>query len=264
MVISSTGVLRRAAERLGTDDASHDDVGRRSATARAQIVLVAGAPAVAGAVAGDVRADFGANVSRADSCGTWTADYALAARLRLTDTPFGAGDGTYDIGPGFLRLRITPGAGSAGSNVELLSYAMQDRFTVESRVLFIHAKVTTRTDTRATPDEHGVAATGTLLGREITWSTPVKGYRTDGTIHCEGSGCGFSGVPPSGTSPLHIGPGPVRFGHVVFDSPDLETLHMDLTRVAHTEMPRQTAFVTFSGRRTARQCLDASATRRTF
>lgn len=189
------------------------------------------------------------------SCRTVSADYSLASRLRLADTPFGAGDGIYDIGPGLVRLRFSQTADPAVSKVELLAYEMRDHFTVESRILFIRAKVTTRTDTRVTPDSNGVAATGSLRGRELVWASPVRGYRTDGTIDCEGSGCGFSGVPSSGRSALHIGPGPVRFERFVFDS-DLDTLRMAEAKVSHTEMPRQTAYVTFSGRRTTRQCLD--------
>lgn len=190
-------------------------------------------------------------------CQTYTAEYALAARLRLEGTPFGAGNGVYDIGPGRLKLRFYARPGpSAPARVELLSYEMREHFVVDSRVLFVHAKVTTRTDTRATPDASGLAAVGAFTGRELAWSTPVQGYRTDGTLVCEGSGCGLSGVPPSGTSPLHIGPGPVWLGKLVFDT-DLGTLSMAFTRVSHTDMPKQTAFVTFAGRRMKRDCVQS-------
>ena len=208
-------------------------------------------------VGSDARADRDANGLQATTqCNTLSVHYALAARLRLEDTPFGAGNGVYDIGPGSLDLRLTRGGPGAPVKVDLLSYAMRDRFTVESNVLFIHAKIETHTETRVAPDERGVAATGTLRGSEVDWSTTVRGYRADGTVHCEGSGCGFSGVPPSGTTPLHIGPGPVKFERLVFGSSTFDTVQMDFTRVAHTEMPRQTAFVTFAGRKMTEQCLD--------
>ena len=190
------------------------------------------------------------------ACDVWTADYALAARLRLRDTPFGAGDGVHEIGPGQLKLRFSRTGDPSATKVELLKYEMHDRFVVDSSVLFFHAKVTTSTDTRATPDAHGVIATGTLRGRELGWSTKVNGYRTDGTVDCKGSGCGKSGVPPSGSNPLHIGPNAVQFSPFTFDSPDLSTLRMAETKVAHTDMPRQTAFVTFSGRQTSNQCVN--------
>jgi hypothetical protein len=229
-----------------------------TAAARRGFALCAGLVAPLAASAGGAKVGLGANELQATPpCAAWVSDYALAARLRLADTPFGAGDGVYEIGPGHLRLRFTAAADAAGRiKAELLAYEMQDHFTVDSSVLFIHATVVTRTDTRATPDPNGIAATGTLQGRQVVWSTPVSGYRTDGTVDCEGSGCGFSGVPPKGTSPLHIGPGPVQFGRLVFDSPALDTLSMAETKVSHTEMPRQTAYVTFSGRRMTRQCVE--------
>ncbi len=209
------------------------------------------------ALVADARPGRAANEAQSTPCTSWTSDYVLAARLRLTDTPHGAGNGVYDVGPGRVRLRFSRGADpSSPARVELLAYEMQEHFTVESSVLFIHAKVTTRTETRATPDANGVAAVGTLRGQEILWTTPVSGYRTDGTLVCEGGGCGTSGVPPKGTSQLHIGPAPVRFDRFVFDSPSLETFHMAPTWVGHTEMPRQTAEVTFSGRRTTRECAE--------
>ena len=209
---------------------------------------------VAAGLGSDAAAAPPAQQLQKPACDGWTSDYALAARLRLDDTPFGAGNGVYDVGPGLVRLRFSKTVDPAALKVEMLGYDMRERFVVESSVLFIHAKVTTRTETHGTADEHGVMAVGTLRGREITWSTPVRGYHSDGTIHCEGSGCGFSGVPPSGTSALHIPAAPVRFSSFVFDSPNLGTLRMAETRVAHTDMPRQTAFITFSGRLQAPQC----------
>lgn len=217
---------------------------------------VAALPAVTAPSANATADGSAQELQTSPPCANFVAEYALAARLRLTDTPFGAGDGVYDIGPGLARLRFSRTVDPKASKVELLGYEMRDQFTVESRVLFIRATVTTSTLTRATPDASGAAAVGTLRGKELGWATPVRGYRTDGTIHCEGSGCGLGGAPPSGTSPLHIGPGPVRFDSFVFDSPDLETFRMAWTRVSHTDMPKQTAYVALAGRRTTRECLD--------
>lgn len=189
------------------------------------------------------------------TCSPWTSEYALSARLRLQDTPFGAGDGTYDIGPGRLVLRFysSPAPG-APARVELLTYEMRDHFVVESHVLFFKAKVTTRTETRVTPDAKGTAAVGALVGKELRWSTRISGYRTDGTLTCEGSGCGLPGAPSSGTSPLHIGPGPVDFKPFVFSSDSFETFTMTFAKVSHTDNPKQTAFVTIAGRKMNRKC----------
>jgi hypothetical protein len=177
-------------------------------------------------------------------------------RLGLKDTPHGAGNGVYDVGPGRLTLRFTADpSGAAPPRVEMISYETKQHFVVDSHVLFIHAKVETNTKTQATPDARGVIATGTLSGRELDWSTPLRGFRTDGTLQCEGSGCGTSGVPPKGESPFHTGPSPVMFSNFVFDSDNLDTYRMAATKVSHTEMPRQTAKVTFAGRQTSRTCV---------
>jgi hypothetical protein len=185
-------------------------------------------------------------------CATWVGDYVLAVRVRLEDTPFGAGNGTYDAGSGKARLRVSPGAD--GTKVELLSYETHDQFTIESHVLFIGAKVTNDSVSRATPDANGVAATGALRGTQVVWTTPVNGFRTDGTLDCEGSGCGNSGVPPKGRSTLHIPPTQVSFAPFRFESSDLATFHMAYSKVSHTEMPKQTAFTSIAGRRISRTC----------
>lgn len=213
------------------------------------VPLVGAAP-----VAEPVRGPAPANPAH---CPNWVAEYALAARLRLTDTPFGAGDGVYDIGPGRLKIGFSSSPEANTLNARVLAYEMRNSFTVESHVMFIRAKVTTRAESRATPDARGVVATGTLTDQQLTWSLPFHGHRTDGTLFCEGLGCGFPGIPPSGQSPLHIPPSPVKFGRFSFDSPNLLVFRMDYVKVAHTEMPRQTAFVSISGRQTSRECVPA-------
>jgi hypothetical protein len=187
----------------------------------------------------------------------WTGSYVLAVRLRLEDTPWGAGNGTYDSGSGRATLRFTKNADETSpTKVELLSYETHERFVVDSHVLFVHAKVKTESTTRATPDARGVVATGTMSNRQAIWSTPARGYRTDGTLHCEGSGCGSSGVPPSGTSELHIGPNDVMLAPFRFESDALDTFHMAYTKVARTEMPKQTAFASVAARLKSRDCVE--------
>src|SRR5215831_8163152 len=104
---------------------------------------------------GDAGTALPAQQPQPPACDVWTADYALAGRLRLDDTPFGAGNGVYTVGPGHLRLRFSRTPDPGALKVELLAYEMRERFVVKSSVLFVHATVTTSADTRATPDEQG-------------------------------------------------------------------------------------------------------------
>ncbi|HVW24233.1 MAG TPA: hypothetical protein VHC69_02630 [Polyangiaceae bacterium] len=219
----------------------------------ALVLVPLGLPLPLDAPATNTRTALEGQQLEAPACDEWIADFALAARLRLADTPFGAGNGSHDIGPGRLRLRMSKTLDPAAAKVELVAYEMHEQFVIKAAVLFMHATITTVSDTRATPDVNGVIATGMLHGREITWLTPVRGYRTDGTMQCEGSGCGFSGVPSSGTTPLHVAPHPVQFAPFVFD-PAFETLQMSESKVAQTEKPKQTAYLALSGRRSTLQC----------
>ncbi len=187
-------------------------------------------------------------------CTGWKIEYALAANLQLGDTPFGQGDGVYAIGPGRTVLLFEDRDGQPGGAAAMTSYEMRESFTVKSRTLFATTTVVTDAQTRATPDACGVAASGKLKGTTLAWSSPLAGYRTDGTLTCEGSLCGKFGAPPRGTSELHMGPGPVAFGAFEL-SKDLKTFTMASTQVAKTEAPKQTAHVTLSGREMRRTCV---------
>lgn len=206
-----------------------------------------------GAGVGAARAGSGPR----ENCEARELEYALSARLRLSDTPFGAGDGVFDIGPGRLVLRLTPSPRSPGAFVaELTGYEMRTYFTVRSRVLFWKARVLTQAVSRVAS---GVAGRGMLSARSLQWSTPIQGYRTDGTLICNGSGCGMKGVPPEGQSPLHLGPEPVKFAPFVFAGDDLDTFQMPTSRLTHTEQPRQTNHLTFAGRKVGERCLGGSS-----
>ncbi len=182
-------------------------------------------------------------------CGVNDVEYTLAGKLELSDTPFGAGNGVYTIGPGKMVLRFD------GQNVKMLSYTMHSAFTVRTKVAFISTTITSVTDSRATPNSCGVAAEGTLDGHMIHWRTPVSGYRTDGTVTCSGF-CGQFGAPPSGRSPIHIAPAPQRFSDFQF-SPDMKTFTMPKTAGAKTEQPKQKSAVATSGREIRRTCAGA-------
>ena len=100
------------------------------------------------------------------------------------------------------------------------------------------------------------AAEGTLVNQTVRWAGPVRGYRTDGTLTCNGSLCGSFGAPPAGRSELHIGPGPVTFNSFEL-ARDMKTFTMATALVSKTSMPKQTGFVALGGRETKRSCAPA-------
>jgi hypothetical protein len=140
----------------------------------------------------------------------------------------------------------------------MVAYDMRERFVITSKTLLWTTQVTTDTKTRGTPDTCGVAAEGQLTGNVLGWSGPVRGYRTDGTLTCDGSLCGKFGAPPPGQSDLHIGPGPVQFRPFVF-AKDMKTFTMQETLVATTDMPKQKAHLVLAGREARRSCAPAKA-----
>ncbi len=166
----------------------------------------------------------------------------------------GQGDGVYTIGPGSVVLRFEDRGGRPGGHAWMTSYVMRERFTIKSKTLFWTTTVVTDTRTRGTPEACGIVAEGRLEGTTLAWSTPVRGYRTDGTLACDGSLCGKFGAPPPGQSPFHTGPGPVPF-HTFEFAKDGSTFVMTETFVSQTEVPHQTAYVTLAGREVKRTCV---------
>jgi hypothetical protein len=197
-----------------------------------------------------------APVARAQggACAAWQIEYALAGNLRLEDTPFGQGDGLYAVGPGSAVIRFEDRDGQPGGAATLRSYELHEHFTVTSKALVWTTTVVTDATTRAGPEQGGVIASGALRRTTLEWSTPLVGYRTDGTLTCEGQLCGKFGAPPPGRSELHIGPGQVPFGSFEF-SRDAQTFTMASTLVSKTDAPRQTTHLALSGRETSRQCI---------
>jgi hypothetical protein len=216
-----------------------------------RLALVVGSVAIVGAIVAPVVAD----AQGPASC-DWEVEYAVAANLKLTDTPMGEGDGVYPIGPGKVLLRWQNQNGQPGGEVKMLEYRMREYFTIKSRTLFWTTTVVTDTNTAATPNVCSIAADGAFDGaaRTIKWRTPVRGYRTDGTLTCEGSLCGKFGAPPPGQSPLHIGPSDIWFKPFVFGS-DLKTFTMATTHVSKTDMPKQSGEVALAGREVRRACV---------
>jgi hypothetical protein len=188
----------------------------------------------------------------AQGCAAWDVTYALSGNLQLSDTPMGAGNGTYAIGPGKAVLRQDVRSG----RVTMLSYQLPQRFGIVAKKMFWTTHVNTNATARATPRGSGECshvAEGAMQGRTVAWQTEVSGLRTDGVIDCNGSLCGSFGAPPKGTSPLHIGPSDVQFQPFEF-GPDGKTFTMSSTFISKTEQPKQTAHVALSGREVSRVC----------
>lgn len=186
----------------------------------------------------------------AEGCDSWESEYVTAANLELRDTPMGEGNGVYRIGPGRAVIRFEGQNGPA----KLVSYEMREHFYIKSKTLLWTTHVTTDASTRTTPDACGVVAAGTMSDRTLRWTTPLRGYRTDGSLTCEGSLCGKFGAPPSGTSELHLPAHDVMFSPFTF-SPDRKTFSMPNTEVSKSEMPKQTALIALSGREARRTCV---------
>jgi len=197
--------------------------------------------------------------SDVEPCPVWDIEYALSGKLQLSDTPLNAGNGVYPVGPGTLVLRFDRREGHP--QVALVSYRMPERFRVDAKWAFWTTHVTTNATTRATPPGPcGHVAEGAMHGNTLTWTTGTQGYRTDGTLSCNGSLCGSHGAPPRGTSPLHVGPTSVRLRPFEF-SPDGKTFTMASTFVSKTESPKQTAHLTLAGRQVRRSCARVDACR---
>lgn len=183
-------------------------------------------------------------------CDEWEIEYAVTARLELSETPMGQGDGVYPIGPGRLVLRFEDRGGRPGGRVKMIAYDMPQAFRVASRTLFWQTTVVTNATTVGVLDPCA-SPEGVLSGTTIAWNAPVHSMETEGTLTCDGAFCGKFGAPPPGQSPLHIGPDPVLFQPFRF-SEDMRTFTMGKTFVARTPMPKQTSYIALSGRETSR------------
>jgi hypothetical protein len=190
----------------------------------------------------------------ADSCDVVDVEYATAAKLKVTDTLMGAGDGEYRIGPGHIVLRFDHG-GSSG--VRMLAYEMPQHFTVVSNVLFWKTTVATRAESRALPP-HAIIAEGKMDGHTLHWRAPGVGFRSDGTITCNGSMCGQFGAPPPGTTELHVGPNPLDFRPFEFDA-TMKTFSMPFAFVSESSAPKQRSFLALGAREIRRTCATVGA-----
>jgi hypothetical protein len=227
------------------------DLGVRAAALGAAAIAAAalaslGSLLVSLAAAGDARA------GQAPPCDAVEVSYALSANLQLTGTTMGQGDGTHRIGPGSTVLRYHVENGAVTGPVQMLAYDMQERFRIDSKLLFWNTHVTTDAKTTVTADPCGVVAEGVLSGDTIEWTSEVRA-QTDGTLTCVGSLCGKLGAPAPGTSPLHVANHESRLRPWTF-APDKKTFTMPRTWLSHSESPKQTSFVALAGREMRRTC----------
>jgi hypothetical protein len=198
--------------------------------------------------------------SEGQGCAAWDITYAVSGNLQLSDTPQGAGDGTYRVGPGEIVLRRTAGT----DRVTMVSFDVPQRFSIDVKKVFWTAVVRTDATARAAPPagagECGHVAEGAMQEGRVAWTTTVSGFHTDGVVHCDGSLCGQFGAPPSGNSGLHIPPHDVQFRPFEF-GPDGTTFTMASSFVSRTEEPRQTAHLALAGREVKRVCAPVAACR---
>ncbi len=191
----------------------------------------------------------GAAAEQAPACPVSEVEYALAGTLRLTDTPYGLGNGAHKVGPGRVVLRFEP-----GGRVAVLSYSMRQSFTIQVTAFFTTIKVHTESMTRATPNACGVAAEGVLKGSNVEWTTKVRGLRTDGALTCEGNYCGKFGAPEPGSEPIAVGPEDVRVRSFEFTHGG-KTFTMPFTPALKMEAPKHTSFLALTGREVRRRCV---------
>jgi hypothetical protein len=187
-------------------------------------------------------------------CSVVDVDYAIATSLQLRDTRMGAADGVYPSGSGTLRLRVEGPPDASSREVRLVSFETRGRIEIAARALFWTTRVVTEARNSVRTEAGSTTARGALHDGVIRWSTPLSGYRSDGTQTCDGSMCGSFGAPASGTSPLHDGPHEVTLSPFVF-SRDQRTFTMGYTLVSRT--PSQSSYLALSGRETARRCAGA-------
>lgn len=193
------------------------------------------------------------------ACERWVVEYALSpgSQLKIAGTPFGAGNGTFNIGPGRLKLgfRNRGGKPALKGKVTALSYTMRAHVPVTTSVLGMKTTVTSDTATSVSPDRCSKVAKGLFNGTRLLWTSPFRRYRTDGTITCHGSLCGRFGAPPEGKSEIHIPPRPVRLMSLEFEPHDPTHFTSSFLLMDKTKSPPSKNYMRLVGREIARRCV---------
>jgi hypothetical protein len=191
-------------------------------------------------------------------CSAWDVTYSLSGTLRISDTPMAAGDGVHAVGPGALVIRFDDRAGAPSGHARVLSFELAEHFAVHPQAVLWNARVTTDASARAAVDGGRPTAEGMLAGDVLRWDGPVRGYRTDGALTCDGSLCGRFGAPPPGRSPLHFASGDVHFQPLRF-ARGAASFEMPYALVAESESPKQRTFLAMAGREVHRVCAQPSS-----
>jgi hypothetical protein len=191
------------------------------------------------------------------ACNSWIVDYETVSgtSLRLANTPYGAGDGTYAIGPGTVRMRYADHKGEpAPGEAALLDLQLTTKFVVNTTAVGFKMRITTDGNVGFTPDECGVVARGTLEDDKVTWTERARGYRSTGTLHCAGVLCGKFGSPPGGRSQMSRPVHPVKLRPVQLHD-GVTRLSLPFFEVERQAKPSQTVLMRVEARETGRRCV---------
>jgi len=111
------------------------------------------------------------------------------SKFEIRNTPFGAGDGSFEVGPGNLVIDY-PVSGNqlVDGGAQLRSYALLLQFTSGTTGLQISTDLTTS----ANFSQSQTFAQGNLSSGVITWSQSFP-YKAQGSNTCNGGFCGFAG-----------------------------------------------------------------------
>lgn len=220
---------------------------------RLRAFVVAAVPLLALMAPGapEVQAEPGA-------CESWVVEYSLVpgSQLKIEDTPFGAGNGTFALGPGTLELRFrdADGAPAMKGKVTVVSYKMAAHVPITTNVLGLKTSVVSDTHTSVSADHCGKVASGLFKDNHLLWTTPFRAYRTDGTITCHGAMCGRFGAPPEGTSEYHIPPKPMRMMTLDFKNGDPKSFTSSFSLMEKTTSPASTSYIRLVGHEVGRTC----------
>ena len=182
----------------------------------------------------------------AQECGAWQVEYSVSGNLQLSDTPMGAGNGTYRVGPGRMVLRF------AGGSVALLSYEMPERFGIESKRCLDHAREHRRDGEshtrgmRSRPERDHARNDARLVVEARRLS-----HRRDGRV----PGVDVRQVrgAATGTSPLHIGPSSIALQPFEF-SRDGKTFTIGIGLRVEDRRASANGPLSLSGREVRRSC----------
>jgi hypothetical protein len=144
----------------------------------------------------------------------WRVIYELdGTRFEVRDTPFGAGDGSYEVGPGYVTIDYTAsGNALVDGPVQLRGFSLVLDFLADN------AGASVRSDLLSVANFTGqqTAAAGSLSNGVLTWSESFP-YKVTGTITCNGIFCGFAGFE-EGVPRDESGEDSVTFTNFTFES----------------------------------------------